>query len=356
MEQQKHDLKAYERTFCADVIRKIKGEDTGVVDKLVFNCPNNKKVVCQVLTALRAFPGMYIHTLHLVDCSLNDTDSLRAVAGALSAIQPQLKSLDLSRNEMKGKGVEVIASGIALHHRLDFLNLSDNSMKARGATALANAFSGARAKTKRGIIAKHVVLSDNQMARDCVDWLWSLMQNVQMNTLVLSRNRLSEAGAKMLCELITNNIDCVCLRNIDLSWNHSEDRVHEPVSAEVRQMVAKLNAKLEERWEQLQAQRVVEDSPLVTPVRMDSEDNMSENVKAWLTSSDFPAPRSRSTTTNTPRVAAARRASLHFKDNIEVINTGTTEPLRSTEKKRAPPRIRRELSSGATLFSTGTQL
>ncbi|XP_060705246.1 NACHT, LRR and PYD domains-containing protein 3-like isoform X1 [Hemiscyllium ocellatum] len=141
-----------------------------------------------------------------------DHSAISLLAAALKDSECRLQTLKLISNDLDVHCCEELASGLSTNQSLVELNLSRNQLKDMEMMALCNALKKPECKLQI------LHLNHNQISSDCCEVLSSaLAQNKALFHLNLTHNKLGNAGVKILCRALKNN---VCkLQMLSLKYN-----------------------------------------------------------------------------------------------------------------------------------------
>ncbi|XP_071374330.1 protein NLRC3-like isoform X2 [Centroberyx affinis] len=153
----------------------------------------------------------------LSGCKLSER-SCEALASVLSYRSSSLRELDLSNNDLRDSGVQLLSAGLESPHcRLNNLRLSSCKLSERSCEALASVLSSQSSSLRE------LDLSNNDLHDSGVKLLSAGLgsPHCRLETLRLSGCLVTEEGCASLASALSSNPSH--LRELDLSYNHPED-------------------------------------------------------------------------------------------------------------------------------------
>ncbi|KAM9779660.1 NACHT, LRR and PYD domains-containing protein 3-like [Neosynchiropus ocellatus] len=170
----------------------------------------------ELLSAGLKSPHCHLETLSLKGCGLSERSG-SLLSSVLSSPSSRLTQLHLSLNQdLKDPGVELLSAGLKSPHcHLETLSLSCCGLSERGGSLLSSVLSSPSSRLTQ------LDLSWNQDLQDPgVELLSAGLKSphCHLETLSLSRCRISERGCASLTSALTSNPSH--LRELDLSENH----------------------------------------------------------------------------------------------------------------------------------------
>ncbi|XP_030608360.1 NLR family CARD domain-containing protein 3-like [Archocentrus centrarchus] len=150
----------------------------------------------------------------LAGCNLSER-SCEAISLVLRSQSSSLRELDLSVNELKDSGVEVLCSGLeSLHCKLEALRLTGCNLSKRSCEMLSSVL------CSQSSSLRELDLSGNDLQDSGVKVLCSGLeaQHCNLEALRLSGCLITEEGCKSLVSALSSNPSH--LRELDLSYNH----------------------------------------------------------------------------------------------------------------------------------------
>lgn len=138
---------------------------------------------------------------------LSEYGFIEALASVLP--QTQIKSLDLSDNDIEDKGAKTLAN-VLCQTQIENLNLSSTKIRAAGIKALANALSQTKIITLK--------LYDNCIGDDGAMALASILPGKQVADLDMSNNNIGAEGLKALAAILPRT----AIKKLNLSYNKIE--------------------------------------------------------------------------------------------------------------------------------------
>ncbi|KAM8873350.1 NACHT, LRR and PYD domains-containing protein 3-like isoform 2-T2 [Synchiropus picturatus] len=170
----------------------------------------------ELLSAGLKSPHCHLETLSLIDCGLSERSG-SLLSSVLSSPSSSLTQLNLSKNyNLKDAGVELLSAGLKSPHcHLETLSLIDCGLSERSGSLLSSVLSSPSSSLTQ------LDLSENWNLKDAgVELLSAGLKSplCHLETLSLSRCRISERGCASLASALTSNPSH--LRELDLSYNH----------------------------------------------------------------------------------------------------------------------------------------
>ncbi|KAM9779981.1 NACHT, LRR and PYD domains-containing protein 3-like [Neosynchiropus ocellatus] len=170
----------------------------------------------ELLSAGLKSPHCHLETLSLRGCGLSERSG-SLLSSVLSSPSSRLTQLDLSQNQdLQDPGVELLSAGLKSPHcHLETLSLSCCGLSERSGSLLSSVLSSPSSRLTQ------LDLSQNQDLQDPgVELLSAGLKSphCHLETLSLSRCRISERGFASLASALTSNPSH--LRELDLSKNH----------------------------------------------------------------------------------------------------------------------------------------
>ncbi|KAM9831494.1 LOW QUALITY PROTEIN: NACHT, LRR and PYD domains-containing protein 3-like [Neosynchiropus ocellatus] len=170
----------------------------------------------ELLSAGLKSPHCHLETLSLRGCGLSERSG-SLLSSVLSSPSSRLTQLDLSQNrDLKDPGVELLSAGLKSPHcHLETLSLRGCGLSERSGSLLSSVLSSPSSRLTQ------LDLSENWDLQDPgVELLSAGLKSphCHLETLSLSRCRISERGCASLASALTSNPSHV--RELDLSKNH----------------------------------------------------------------------------------------------------------------------------------------
>ncbi|XP_076152926.1 NACHT, LRR and PYD domains-containing protein 12-like [Alosa pseudoharengus] len=173
-----------------------------------------------------------IHTLRFADCKLSEK-SCGIVATALQSPNV-LKELDLSHNDLRDSGVQLLSKGLSGPHcQLQILRFADCKLTDKSCEIVASVLQSTNSLLQ-------LDLSDTDLGDSGVQLLSKGLSssNCKIHTLRLSDCLISEKGCGFLASALTSNPSH--LKELDLSYNHPGASGLKLLSARLEDPVCKL--------------------------------------------------------------------------------------------------------------------
>ncbi|XP_062398569.1 NACHT, LRR and PYD domains-containing protein 12-like [Sardina pilchardus] len=177
-------------------------------------------------TGLRS-PHCKLQTLRLAGCELTE-ESCKAVASALQS-SISLKELDLSHNDLKESGVQLLSTGLSSPHcKLTTLRLNLCHLSKASCEMMASVLQSAPSHLRE------LDMSDNDLQDEGVELLCAGLRDPQckLETLRLSGCRITHEGCSLFSSALKSNPSY--LKQLDLNYNH-------PGDSGVRELTDRLN-------------------------------------------------------------------------------------------------------------------
>ncbi|XP_071269004.1 NACHT, LRR and PYD domains-containing protein 12-like isoform X3 [Salvelinus alpinus] len=171
----------------------------------------------ELLSAGLGNPHCKLETLRLTGCKLTDT-SCKVLASVLSSNPSHLRELDLSNNDLKDSGVKLLSAGLGNPHcKLETLRLTGCKLTDTSCKVLASVFSSNPSHLRE------LDLSNNDLKDSGVELLSAGLGNplCKLETLRLSGCLVTEEGCASLVSALESNPSH--LRELDLSNNDLKD-------------------------------------------------------------------------------------------------------------------------------------
>ncbi|XP_076145389.1 NACHT, LRR and PYD domains-containing protein 12-like isoform X2 [Alosa pseudoharengus] len=176
----------------------------------------------QLVSALQS-PNCKLETLRLADCKLTER-SCEVVASALQSANSSLRELDLSQNELKESGEKLVSALQSPNCKLETLRLADCKLTERSCEIVASVLQSANSSLRE------LDLSQNEL-KESGEQLVSALQspNCKLETLRLADCKLTERS----CEVVASALQSAnsSLRELDLSQNELKESGEKLVSA-----------------------------------------------------------------------------------------------------------------------------
>ncbi|XP_031417939.2 NACHT, LRR and PYD domains-containing protein 12-like [Clupea harengus] len=180
----------------------------------------------QLLSKGLSSPHCKLQTLRLADCKLTE-ESCKAVASALQS-SVSLTELDLTNSEMKDSGVQLLSAGLSSPHcKLQTLRLADCKLTEESCKAVASALQSSVSLTE-------LDLTNSEMKDSGVQLLSAGLSSphCKLQTLRLCCCLITHEGCSFLASALKSNPSY--LKQLDLSYNH-------PGDSGVRELTDRLN-------------------------------------------------------------------------------------------------------------------
>ncbi|XP_076144394.1 uncharacterized protein LOC143126619 isoform X9 [Alosa pseudoharengus] len=185
----------------------------------------------KLLSGLRN-SNCHLETLRLADCKLTE-ESCKAVASALQS-SISIDELDLSHNDLKDSRVQLLSTGlISPHCKLTSLRLAGCKLTEESCTAVASAL-------QSSISLKELDLSDNDLKESGVQLLSTGLSSphCKLTSLRLNLCHLSKASCEMMASVLQRTPSH--LRELDMSDNDLQDEGVELLCVGLRDPQCKL--------------------------------------------------------------------------------------------------------------------
>ncbi|XP_076144405.1 NACHT, LRR and PYD domains-containing protein 12-like isoform X1 [Alosa pseudoharengus] len=180
----------------------------------------------KLLSGLR-ISNCHLEKLRLAGCKLTE-ESCKAVASALQS-SISLKKLDLSHNDLKESGVQLISLGLSSPHcKLTSLRLNLCHLSKASCEMMASVLQSAPSHLRE------LDMSDNDLQDEGVELLCVGLRDPQckLETLRLSGCLITHEGCSLLSSALKSNASY--LKHLDLGYNH-------PGASGVRELTDRLN-------------------------------------------------------------------------------------------------------------------
>ncbi|XP_062396981.1 NACHT, LRR and PYD domains-containing protein 12-like [Sardina pilchardus] len=161
-------------------------------------------------------PQCKLETLRLAGCKLTE-ESCKAVASALQS-SISLKELDLSHNDLKESGVQLLSTGLSSPHcKLQTLRLNLCHLSKASCEMMASVLQSAPSHLRE------LDMSDNDLQDEGVELFCAGLRDPQckLETLRLSLCLITHEGCSLLSSALKSNPSY--LKQLDLSYNHPGD-------------------------------------------------------------------------------------------------------------------------------------
>ncbi|XP_045571907.1 NACHT, LRR and PYD domains-containing protein 12-like, partial [Salmo salar] len=171
----------------------------------------------ELLSAGLGNPHCKLETLRLSGCLVTE-ESCASLVSALRSNPSHLRELDLRNNDLKDSGVKLLSAGLGNPHcKLETLRLSGCGVTEEDCASLASAL---RSNPSH---LRELDLSKNDLKYSGVKLLSAGLGNphCKLETLRLSRCQVTEDGCASLVSALRSNPSH--LRELDLSYNHPGD-------------------------------------------------------------------------------------------------------------------------------------
>ncbi|XP_062396770.1 NACHT, LRR and PYD domains-containing protein 3-like [Sardina pilchardus] len=181
----------------------------------------------QLLSKGLSSPHCKLQTLRLAGCELTE-ESCKAVVSALQS-SISLKELDLSHNDLKDSGVQLLSTGLSSPHcKLQTLRLNQCHLSKASCEMMASVLQSAPSHLRE------LDMSDNDLQDEGVELLCVGLRDPQckLDTLRLSGCLITHEGCSRLSSALKSNPSY--LKLLDLSYNH-------PGDSGVRELTDRLN-------------------------------------------------------------------------------------------------------------------
>ncbi|XP_062396758.1 NACHT, LRR and PYD domains-containing protein 3-like [Sardina pilchardus] len=181
----------------------------------------------QLLSTGLSSPHCKLQSLRLAGCKLTE-ESCKAVASALQS-SISLKELDLSHNDLKESGVQLLSTGLSSPHcKLQTLRLNLCHLSKASCEMMASVLQSAPSHLRE------LDMSNNDLQDEGVALFCAGLRNPQckLETLRLSGCLITHEGCSLLSSALKSNPSY--LKQLDLSYNH-------PGDSGVRELTDRLN-------------------------------------------------------------------------------------------------------------------
>ncbi|XP_062396626.1 uncharacterized protein LOC134087248 isoform X2 [Sardina pilchardus] len=186
-----------------------------------------KESSVQLLSTGLSSPHCKLQTLRLAGCELAE-ESCKAVASALQS-SISLKELDLSDNDLKESGVQLLSTGLSSPHcKLQSLRLNLCHLSKVSCEMMASVLQSAPSHLRE------LDMSDNDLQDEGVKLFCAGLRDPQckLETLRLSGCLITHEGCSLLSSALKSNPSY--LKQLDLNYNH-------PGDSGVRELTDRLN-------------------------------------------------------------------------------------------------------------------
>ncbi|XP_052356540.1 NACHT, LRR and PYD domains-containing protein 12-like isoform X2 [Oncorhynchus keta] len=171
----------------------------------------------ELLSAGLGNPHCKLETLRLSGCLVTE-EGCASLVSALMSNPSHLRELDLSNNDLKDSGVDMLSAGLGNPHcKLETLKLSGCLVTEEGCASLVSALESNPSHLRE------LDLSNNDLKDSGVKLLSAGLENphCKLETLRLSGCGVTEEGCASLVSALRSNPSH--LRELDLSYNHPGD-------------------------------------------------------------------------------------------------------------------------------------
>ncbi|XP_076144400.1 uncharacterized protein LOC143126619 isoform X14 [Alosa pseudoharengus] len=185
------------------------------IEELDLSHNDLKESGVQLLSTGLSSPHCKLTSLRLAGCKLTE-ESCKAVASALQS-SISIEELDLSHNDLKESGVQLLSTGLSSPHcKLTSLRLAGCKLTEESCTAVASAL-------QSSISLKELDLSDNDLKESGVQLLSTGLSSphCKLTSLRLNLCHLSKASCEMMASVLQSAPSH--LRELDMSDNDLQD-------------------------------------------------------------------------------------------------------------------------------------
>ncbi|XP_031418521.2 NACHT, LRR and PYD domains-containing protein 3-like isoform X1 [Clupea harengus] len=180
----------------------------------------------QLISAGLSSPHCKLQTLRLAVCKLTE-ESCKAVASALQSLV-SLTELDLSNNDLKDSGIQLLSAGLSSPHcKLQTLRLADCKLTEESCKAVASALQSSVSLTELDLTNNDLKDSGVQLLSAGISSPHSKLQTLRLSGCLITHN-----GCSFLASALKSNPSF--LKYLDLSYNH-------PGDSDVRELTDRLN-------------------------------------------------------------------------------------------------------------------
>ncbi|KAL6491418.1 hypothetical protein MHYP_G00017630, partial [Metynnis hypsauchen] len=188
----------------------------------------------ELLSAGLKSPHCKLEILRLAGCKLS-RDSFETICSALQSANCPLKDLDLSSNDLQDSGVELLSAGLKSPHcKLETLRLAGCKLSRDSFETICSALQSANCPLK------DLDLSSNDLQDSGVELLSAGLKSphCKLETLRLAGCKLSRVSFETICSAL-QSANCP-LKDLDLRFNDLQDSVVELLSAGLKSPHCKL--------------------------------------------------------------------------------------------------------------------